>query len=267
MINEGIVWLQEHWNILHKSYFGALGIGECQSTIVIAQKNDQCIIKTYSFLCSMEEWSKCSFLSALILKNEAAKVEKQLADIKDEDKEEWDTLIFERNTRKTLGLSECTWQTGCSTALNTAVIQNTWNTCFYLGSVSEQEHIFHSCSLVYGNFKSHFGNMRHLKKWLCMKHQTQKRGKSAWGKTICLQMVLPKKHYSTYAHAGGPRHATQTDVFDRTASSLVALVINLMVTDFYLETPHCLVTSNSRCCYVSCRRLLFSSFQEHCGGS
>lgn len=51
-------------------------------------------------------------------------------------------------------------------------------------------------------------------------------------------MVLPRKHYSTYAHAGGPRHATQTDAFDRTASSLVALVINLMVTDFYLETPH-----------------------------
>lgn len=193
--------------------------------------------------------------------------DKQLADIKDEDKEEWDTLIFERNTRRTLGLSECTWQTGCSTALNTAVIQNTWNTCFYLGSVSEQEHIFHSCSLVYGNFKSHFGNMRHLKKWLCMKHQTQKRGKSAWGKTICLQMVLPKKHYSTYAHAGGPRHATQTDVFDRTASSLVALVINLMVTDFYLEKPHCLETSKSRCCYVSCRRPLFSSVQEHSGGS
>lgn len=187
-------------------------------------------------------------------------VEKQLADIKN-------TLFFERNTRRTLGLSECAWQTGCSTTLNTAVIQNTWNTCFYLGSVSEQEHIFHSCSLVYGNFNpftSHFGNMRHLKELLRMKQRPQKRGKSAWGKkTICLQMVLPRKHYSTYAHAGGPRHATQTDVFDRTASSLVALVINLMVTDFYLETPHCLETSKSRCCYVSCRRPLFSA-QEHC---
>ncbi len=95
-----------------------------------------------------------------------------------------------------------------------------------------------------------------------------KRGGSPLGeKTICLQMVLPKKHYSTYAHAGGPRHATQTDVFDRTASSLVALVINLMVTDFYLEKPHCLETSKSRCCYVSCRRPVFSSVQEHCGGS
>ncbi len=105
------------------------------------------------------------------------------------------------------------------------------------------------------------------KKRLHMKHRPQNRGKSAWGKTICLQMVLPKKHYCTYAHAGGPRHTTQTDVFDRTASSLVALMINLMVTDFYLEKPHCLETSKSRCCYVSCRRPVFSSVQEHCGGS
>ncbi len=51
------------------------------------------------------------------------------------------------------------------------------------------------------------------KKRLHMKHRPQNRGKSAWGKTICLQMVLPKKHYCTYAHAGGPRHTTQTDVF------------------------------------------------------
>lgn len=122
--------------------------------------------------------------------------DKQLADIKDEDKEEWDTLIFERNTRRTLGLSECTWQTGCSTALNTAVIQNTWNTCFYLGSVSEQEHIFHSCSLVYGNFnpfKSHFGNMKRLKKLLCMKHWPQNREKSAWGKNNMLINGFAKK--------------------------------------------------------------------------
>ncbi len=177
-------------------------------------------------------------------------------------------MIFERNTRSTHGLSEYAWQTGCSTALNTEVIQNS---CFYLGWVSEQEHIFHSCSLVYGNFnpfKSQFSNMRCLKKKTTA-HETSssKEGEVRLGKTICLQMVLPKKHYCTYAHAGGPRHTTQTDVFDRTASSLVALMINLMVTDFYLEKPHCLETSKSRCCYVSCRRPVFSSVQEHCEGS
>lgn len=164
--------------------------------IIIAQKNGQHIIKTFSFLSSTEKRSKRSFLSVLILKNEAEKTDKQLADIKDEDKKEWDTLIFERNTRRTLGLSECAWQTGCSTALNTAVIQNTWNTCFYLGSLSEQEHIFHSCSLVYGNFnpfKSHFGNMRCLKKRMRMKHRPQKRGKSAWGKNNMLTNGFAKK--------------------------------------------------------------------------
>jgi len=86
--------------------------------------------------------AKCSFSDKLIFKNGVEKVEEQLADIKDEDEEEWDTLIFWKNTRRTFGLSESTWQTGCSTALNTAVIQNTWNTCFYLRSVSEQEDIF-----------------------------------------------------------------------------------------------------------------------------
>ncbi len=39
-------------------------------------------------------------------------------------------------------------------------------------------------------------------------------------------------------------------------------MINLMVTDFYLEKPHCLETSKSRCCYVSCRRPVFSSFKS-----